>query len=168
MASIDRFEDDEPIGEGPEDLVTKAFSRCQNWPKERLGILGLAQGLKKSAERFSVSMEAIVERCAEISQYCPTDADLLTVGRDLRAAIDRSNEPNKEAEWKLQYGAAKPFDWTVIDKEHVKHVRDREAKLIAAIKAKYPGEIGWSGMAQAARELGYEDYAKAWERGIAK
>ncbi len=79
---MSRFESEEEI-EGPEDLVTRAFSRCSNWPKERLGIIGLAQALKKVSDRIGVPMTAIVARCAESSPYCPTDADLLTAARDV-------------------------------------------------------------------------------------
>ena len=156
----------EPTDDGPEELVTRAFSRCSNWPKDRLGVLGLSQGLRKAADRFSVTMQAIVARCAETSQYCPTDADLINVGRDLKADIDRANQPDITAEWKRKYGEPKPFDWKQIDQEHAKQAKERERTMLAAIKAKYPQELSWASMIEAARELGYEDYAHAWERGM--
>ena len=74
----------EPPTEDPVQLVNEAFSRCSNYPKESAGIFGLAQGLSKAARATGVAMRAIVGRCAEISQWCPTDLDLMNVARDLQ------------------------------------------------------------------------------------
>ncbi len=164
---MDRFDrtEQEP-GETPEEIVTRAFSRCQNWPKERLGVLGLAQGLRRASDRFAIPMNDIVLRCAEASQYCPTDADLITVAREMRDTIRRGAESKVDvtAEWQRQYGQPQDFNWQQIDHAKVKRVKDRERELLAAIKAKYPQELSWAGMALAAAELGYYDYAEAWHR----
>ena len=85
----DLFEDPQ-TEDGAEEMVTRAFSRCQNWPKERIGIKGLAEALTRAATRFGVSEARIVAECAESSQYCPTDADLINIARGLRPA-----EPEK-------------------------------------------------------------------------
>lgn len=167
MATLSR-DRDEPEQDTPEELVTRAFSRCHNWPREQLGILGLAQGLRRATDRFSVPMEEIVTKCAELSQYCPTDVDMFTVAREIRDAVLRANQPDVTAQWYATYGTPEPFDWQKIDHAQVKRVRDMEREMLAAIRAKYPGEIGWHGMAVAARELGYPDYAAAWEKGLVK
>jgi hypothetical protein len=91
MAKIDRDEQQQD----PEDLVIRAFSRCQNYPKDRLGVLGLAQGLKLASDRFSVKMEEIINECVESSVFCPTDADLLNVARELVP-----KEKSVEEKWK--------------------------------------------------------------------
>ncbi len=78
---------EEPQGEdSTEEMVTRAFSRCQNGPKERIGIKGLADALTRAADRFGVPAARIVAECAESSQYCPTDADLINVARGLKPA----------------------------------------------------------------------------------
>lgn len=77
----------------PEDLVVRAFSRCSNYPKEREGVLGLAQGLRKAATRFKIAMEAIVEACTEASTYCPTDSDLINVARALKPQAEKQVGP---------------------------------------------------------------------------
>jgi hypothetical protein len=88
------------------------------------------------------------------------------VARDIREGITRANQPDVTKQWKQQYGEPKPFDWTALDMGRVKRVKDREREMFRAIKAKYPGELSWQAMAAAARELGYADYADAWERAV--
>ena len=86
-----KFGNEEPTEAGPEDLVVQAFSRCSNYPKDRTGVLGLAQGLRSAADRFGVEMPAIVAECAESSNFCPTDHDLLEVARALRPQDKQAN-----------------------------------------------------------------------------
>lgn len=76
----------------PEDIVIAAFSRCQNYPKERAGVLGLAQGLRNAATATGIAMAAIVARCQELSQYCPTDYDINQVANEL-AVLSRPHVP---------------------------------------------------------------------------
>jgi hypothetical protein len=83
---VRKFDTAESEETGPEDLVIRAFSRCSNYPKERAGVLGLAQGLRASADKFGVSMSAIIAECVSTSSFCPTDHDLLEVARALRPA----------------------------------------------------------------------------------
>ena len=95
---MDRFakvENDATGEKSVEELVIEAFSRCSNYPKERVGVLGLAQGLAKAARVTGVSARAIVERCAEISQWCPTDMDLMNVARELQPVAERTEHPSK-------------------------------------------------------------------------
>lgn len=159
------------------ELVTK-LDRTRNYPKEQPGIINLAKGLQKASDSLKISAGRIVEKCAETSEWCPTDADLLNVARDL-ARVDAvasgtfdslagaGNAVEDRKDWQRQYGPAAPFDWKQIDQEKVKRTKARERALLAAIKQKYPGELSWQQMAAAARELGYDDYAKAWERAVA-
>lgn len=147
------------------ELVTK-LDRTINYPKEMPSVVNLARGLQKAADTMMVSASLIVEKCAEASQFCPTDADLLTVARELRDENRRKNQPDVTKEWQAMYGAPKPFDWKQIDNGKAKHVKDRERQLLNAIKAKYPGELSWHAMIEAAKELGYPDYAEAWTKGM--
>ena len=82
----------EETGQEPEQMVVAAFSRCQNYHKERAGVLGLAQGLRNAATATGVTMAAIVARCQELSQYCPTDYDLGQVAAEL-AVLSRPKAP---------------------------------------------------------------------------
>jgi hypothetical protein len=75
-------EDEEQLN--PEQLCVAAFSRCSNWPNERLGQIGLAQGLAKACADFGQDARAVVAKCKELSAFCPTDFDLLAVARDMR------------------------------------------------------------------------------------
>ena len=88
----DRF-DAETEQEYPEEMVIRAFSRCQNYPKERAGVLGLAQGLRAASDRFGVPMADIIRECVESSSYCPTDTDLLAVARGLTARDQPALKP---------------------------------------------------------------------------
>lgn len=89
----DGFDTQETEENGPEELVVRAFSRCQNYPKERAGVLGLAQGLRSASDRFLVPMSVIIAECIESSTFCPTDHDLLEVARALR----QSEKPEKHS-----------------------------------------------------------------------
>lgn len=64
------------------ELVSK-LDRTINYPKEYPGIVGLATGLKKASDLLKVGAGLIVDRCAETSQFCPTDADLMQIARDI-------------------------------------------------------------------------------------
>lgn len=83
----DRFDRlHEQRGDSPEEMATRAFSRCQNWPKDRMGIAGLVEALERAAERFGVQISRIISECAQASVFCPTDADILNVARALKPA----------------------------------------------------------------------------------
>jgi hypothetical protein len=114
---MDRFakvENDERGEKSVEELVIEAFSRCSNYPKERAGVLGLAQGLRKASDKYRISVEGIVERCAENSPYCPTDAELFSTALSMRDELDRAlkeaNEKKEKREWEAQYGKPKPWE----------------------------------------------------------
>ncbi len=69
---------------GSEELVMRAFSRCQNFPKERVGVLGLAQGLQGASDKFMVPMSSIIAACVRESTFCPTDHDLMNIARGMQ------------------------------------------------------------------------------------
>lgn len=89
------------------------FARCAKYPEDLDGINFLAEGLERAAKTTGVAMADIVDACTAISQYCPTDADLLTVARGIRdeRARDEEAKRNRTAEWKRQYGKPEQFDW---------------------------------------------------------
>lgn len=163
------------------ELVVAHLERTQNYPKTDEGIDALARGLKHASDSTGVGAGRIVEKCAHESKFCPTDYDLLVVAKELArgdaiaggtfdslaGAANVAPQATQET-LKAEYGDAIPFDWHQIDHAHVKGVKDRERSLLTAIKAKYPGELNWIQMAVAARELGYEDYARTWERAMGK
>ena len=145
------------------------LSRTKNYPKDESGLVGLAEGLIQAAAATGANPQQIVMVCATTSEWCPTDFDLMTVAKQIRDEQKRAQEalePSLEHQWRQTYGPPKPFDWKALDTEKVKFTRAHEKKLYAAIKAHHPEELTWAGMIEAARELGYDDYADAWARGM--
>ncbi len=145
------------------ELVAR-FSRTRNYPKDEAGVVYLAEGLIRAADQTGVLGSAIVFRCAAESDWCPSDADLLTIAREIRDEMKRESDAkiNVTAEWKKKYGQPEEFKWDQIDTSRVKRVKDRERELLAKIKAKFPKDVTWAQMAQAAAEFGYYEYAEAW------
>src|SRR5580704_8484617 len=96
----------------PEELCRQAFSRCSNWPTDRAGQIGLAQGLKQASDRYKISQEDIIAKCREDSSFCPTDHELLRVGADIFRVREAAAEAkrNQYAEWEKQYGKPKRVD----------------------------------------------------------
>ena len=175
MSDWDDAEKNEPTS--PEELCKQAFSRCSNWPEDYAGQIGLAQGLNRASERFRVSKEDLIEKCRELSAFCPTDADLLRVAGEMFTARQSAFEASRDqiTEWRKQYGPPKPFDqhgkctccgrdWTEI----IKTSTGRRAAKWAALRAHFDVKKGkwpsYRDMAPVARQLGYTDYAEAWER----
>ena len=67
----------------PEDLV-QAFAACSNFPKDRAGILALAQELRRASDDFHVPMAKIVRECGDSSSWCPTPHDLRNIAGEMR------------------------------------------------------------------------------------
>ncbi len=150
------------------ELVAR-LSRTKNYPKDENGVVYLAEGLMLAVKETGANPEQIIMVCRTTSEWCPTDADLMTMGRQIRDEQLRAKEalePSVETQWKAKYGEPKPFDWKALDMDRLKRVKDREAKMIREIKAKYPKELSWAGMVEAAWELGYDDYARAWHNAL--
>jgi hypothetical protein len=65
MSELENIAIDQPQTDF-EKLVTMAFSRCTNWPKEPDGISGLVQGLQRACQETGIEPVALVNRCAEL------------------------------------------------------------------------------------------------------
>lgn len=72
----------------PEELIVR-FERCVNYPRESLGLQMLVQALCRAADRYAVAPAEVVQRCADLSDRCPTDAHLLDAARLIREDRDR-------------------------------------------------------------------------------
>lgn len=174
MAKIDGFENsfDRIEEDTPEELVTRAFSRCQNWPKERLGVIGLAQGLRRAGDQMAVELKAIVEHCATNSPYCPTDADLLTAARVIRDDAQRKVEAarDKKREWEAEFGPAKPWLPEPVKKREESYAR-RQSAMMEQIGRQLKLEnhnwskIEWVDIFAAAEVLGYDWHTAELVRG---
>ncbi len=132
----------------------------------------LVDALERSSKGQRTFIERLVGACLETSKFCPTVADVVTVANDLREGDRRKEEAtrNQVSEWRKEYGEPKPF--SAIKLNEVGGENRRRDEMYRKIKAhlrindgKWPD---WQTMAAAARELGYEDYAKAWEGSVGK
>lgn len=65
------------------ELVAR-FQRCRNYPKDDAEIERMADTLERAARTYEVTAEAIVRECLSSSEFCPTDADLLSMARGIR------------------------------------------------------------------------------------
>ena len=164
MAEIINDQADEQ--DGPEAICTRFFSRCANWPKNRLGIIGLAQGLGLAARETGIAAEEIADECRRISTFCPTDADLLRVAHDLNAQRQEGARLIREEAERRGRGRPEPFDYECVDWKRVEAVRRRRDQLWDGLRIQFGVKNGkwpdWPALAAAARELGYQDYARAW------
>jgi hypothetical protein len=155
---------------GALDLVAK-LSRTRNYPQAEQGVTEFAESLIRATRMFGVKGDLIVRRCGDLSEFCPTDADLLNVARDLKEEREREERavtPSQEAEWRKVYGP--PQDFAVIPERKPER---RDDELWRKLRNKFPGAgrkghdwPDWKVLAAAARELGYEDYAVAWEKSV--
>ena len=148
----------------PGDLIA-TFARCRNYPTDQAALLFLAQGLRKASDSTGVAMELIVERCAETSPFCPTDADLFAAGRLIRDEIQRRQASlvDQKAEWREKYGRPEPF---LIGKAlasvdiHSQKSKDaemwRRVRTQLHVKAPTCKDVSWPDIYHAMDELGYE------------
>lgn len=63
-------------------LVAK-LDRTKKYPTSGAGLQSLAAGLMRAVEITGISGADIVAQCAVLSEWCPTDADLMTVAKDI-------------------------------------------------------------------------------------
>jgi hypothetical protein len=68
------------------------LSRTINYPRDPEQIVAMAQALIRAAEATNVEADQIIRECAETSQYCPTDRDLLSVARDIKERVERARD----------------------------------------------------------------------------
>lgn len=69
------------------ESLVQAFAPCGNFPKDREGLLQLAQELKRASDDFQMPMESIIRECHEISQWCPTPHELRNVAKGMREEL---------------------------------------------------------------------------------
>lgn len=98
--------------QNPAELIGR-FERCPNFPKTPEGIVFLAQGLAQAARTTGIDATDIVDACAAIGRFCPTDHELLNVARNIRdrRQTEAESKRNRTAEWERQYGKPEPYDW---------------------------------------------------------
>lgn len=153
-----------PEQEDPSILASEAFSRCSNWPQDRSGQIGLAQGLKLASTRFGFTMAEIISIARETSAYCPTDFDLLNIARDMRKrateVVAAEAQRHQRDDWRAQYGApvAIPVDWKT-DGLAAQLRLQRDSKVREMITAKcgsWPGwaKVSWREIYECWRDLG--------------
>lgn len=96
----------------PHELVAK-FVRCQKYPTDVRGINDLADGLERAAQKSGITMHEIVDATLPLAQFCPTDAEFLTIARNIRDERDRDADTkrNKTSEWQRQYGKPASYEW---------------------------------------------------------
>lgn len=90
-----RFGNEDQYEGIPEDLVSAAFARCTNYPKDRAGVLGISQGLRTASEKYNVSMNAILRECTNTSVFCPTNLEMLNIARSLNPPEETKQENRK-------------------------------------------------------------------------
>ena len=161
--------------EGPEAICVRFFSRCSNWPAERLGVIGLAQALARASREHGMTPLQLAERCASLSRYCPTDADLFTIAEETGARRKESEEARRDElwrqRWRQQHGAPEPFDWeSAIDWKRVTAVHARHTEMwrkladFFQVKKRANRWPDHETIARAMDDLGYHDYAYAQRR----
>lgn len=132
----------------------------RGYPKD--GENRFAEVLQESA----VSVEHAKAVMQSFDGEFPTIREIRDTAMNLRAKFER--EPDMRAEWEKQYGPPQPFDVTVPQNP----IR-RDDQLWRDIR-KHVGasadlsRMSWPALAKIARELGYEDYARAWEGSVAR
>ena len=119
----------------PLDMI-ECFSRCGNFPRTVEGMQFLAQGLVKASQETSVPMQMIVEACASMSNFCPTDAELLNVARNIHREMTDQLEAkrDREAEWQRQYGKSDPYNWKAEAAKIMPHAMEHWRKDRAMLK----------------------------------
>ncbi len=163
------------------ELVTK-LARTKKYPTTDDGVADLARGLQHASEAAKIGAGRIIDRCASISEWCPSDAELLLVAQDLAredAVADGTYDSMasaancapklSKADLEREYGPPQPIVVTAAVKTRGKVAQDRHKRMWQEIRDKLhlrPNEDypSWQKCAAAARELGYMDYADGWER----
>src|ERR1700722_10801548 len=121
--------------ENPMELIGR-FSRCVNFPRDLAGMHFLAQGLAKASRDTGIAMEWVVSRCAELSEYCPTDCDLLKVAKELKIRLqdeqEASRKEDQERRWQNEYGQPAPFasNW---DHKRAGEIIDARRRMMISI-----------------------------------
>lgn len=142
--------------------IAKRFSRCPNYPKNPSEVVIFVEAIGKAVDRYGVDPEGLADRCLGLSQFCPTDFDLLTVAKEMREEVKRAEDAqrNRVAEWRREYGEPQPLKVS-FDRQKVR----RDEELWRQLRRQFPDFWpNWMTLADAAEELGYSDYASAWRK----
>ena len=109
--------------------------------------------------------QAVIE---VFDETMPTKREIRDAAFNLRPKFERPSPALKE-QWERESGPPQPFDVTV------PKVERRVDELWRLLRHKFPGcgrpgkpWPSWMVLAKAARELGYEDYARAWENSLVR
>ena len=109
-------------------LLLRNFCTCANWPKDRDGMVGLAENLVKASTRCGIAMQAIVDLCRDSSALCPTAHDIHRVASEMKVRMDEAKRQNQEAQWRKQFGKADPEFSRRIVKQAAANVKGMTAK----------------------------------------
>ena len=101
-------------------------------------------GLQNASEAAKIGAGRIIDRCAATSDWCPTDADLLTIARDLEredavaagtydSMANAANVAPKlsKADLEREYGPPQPIVVTAAVKTRGKVAQDRHKLHVA-------------------------------------
>lgn len=102
---------------------------------------------------------------AAFDEHMPTLKEIRETALNLKPKFEPPSE-SQRAQWEREYGKPQAFDMSVANRPAVR----RDDELWRKLREKFP-ECGrhrkdwpsWTTLAKAARELGFEDYARAWE-----
>ena len=98
-------------------MVTRAFARCSNWPREAAGVQGLAQDLRRAADRYGAAPADIIAECVNSSSFCPTGKDLMEVAR----ALQPEGQREKARPTKCPHGLCDGSGWREVCHLHTRH-----------------------------------------------
>ncbi len=94
----------------PEDLV-QAFAACENFPATQAGVIALAQALARASSDFRIPMAEIVQRCSDMSKWCPVPREIRNVALGIRDERRAGKEQARHTQWEQLYGPAEP-EWS--------------------------------------------------------
>lgn len=75
----------------PEDPleIVSIFERCSNYPRTVEGLRAMCEGLEHAAKVTQQPMVEIAKECSYMSNYCPTDHEMLMIGAWLSGGRQR-------------------------------------------------------------------------------
>jgi hypothetical protein len=137
-------------------LIREFLSGYRGYPNNEAGEKRFARALQEVV----VSVQHARGTLAEFTGIFPTVKEIQDQAVNLRPKYELVKDPRDE--WERQYGPPVAIDVSAMTGNTRHDEMWRKLKVHLGVKGgKWPG---WPQMAKAARELGYEDYAQAWER----
>jgi len=111
--------------------------------------------------------EAVI---ASFDELMPTVKEIRDTAANLKPRF-LPPSPSQREEWEKQYGPPDPGFYDQVMKQAATPQKSRDAELWSKLREKFPTAgrkkndwPSWRVLAAAARELGYDDYARAWEK----